>query len=185
MLEIKLAEFPQLETSRLVLRELRSSDARALFGVRSHPDVVKFLDRAPDADQAATERLMEVVKNACASGDSVHWCITRRGSDELIGSIMFWRFEKQNYRAELGYMLHPSCWRQGIMAEALEAVLRFGFDKLNLHSVEANTSAKNVASQQLLLKFGFVQEAHFRENWYYDGKFLDSLVFSKLTDRDA
>ena len=58
----------------------------------------------------------------------------------------------------------------------------YTFHTLRLHSLEANTSVANLASQAVLIKCGFVQEAHFRENWHYNGTFTDSLIFCKLTD---
>lgn len=184
MLAIKFDAFPTLETKRLRLRELKASDAAALYAIRTHPDVNKYLGREPDEDVHAVERLIGVIQQAYANGDGVHWSITHRHDDTLIGSVTYWNLDKQNYRAELGYLLSPACWRQGLMTEAIEAVLQFGFDEMKLHSVEANTSTDNIGSQKLLLNCGFKQEAHFRENWHFRGTFYDSLVFCKLANQD-
>ncbi|MBP6649301.1 MAG: GNAT family N-acetyltransferase, partial [Bacteroidia bacterium] len=79
--------------------------------------------------------------------------------------------------------LHPDYQKQGIMAEALLKVLDYGFKTMKLHSVEANVNPENAGSINLLEKSGFVREAYFRENYYYDGKFLDSAIYSLLTNR--
>lgn len=71
------------------------------------------------------------------------------------------------------------------MTEALGTVLRFGFDYLGLHSVEATIDPPNAASRRVLEKLGFVQEGSFREN-YYDlgsGRFGESAVFSLVRSR--
>ena len=89
--------------------------------------------------------------------------------------------DKENYRAELGYLLHPSHQQKGLMQEAVVAVLLYGFSAIKLHSVEANINPANVASKKLLEKNGFVQEAYFKENFYYNGRFMDAAIYAFLT----
>ena len=67
-----------------------------------------------------------------------------------------------------------------IMYEALQFVLEFGFKDMNCHSIEAVIDPENVASERLLQKCDFVKEAHFKENCFWNGQFLDSIVYSKL-----
>jgi ribosomal-protein-alanine N-acetyltransferase len=66
------------------------------------------------------------------------------------------------------------------MNEALTEVLKFGFQTIGLHSVEANVNPKNAASIKLLIKNGFNREAYFRENYYFNGQFLDSEIYSLI-----
>ncbi|MDQ6787925.1 MAG: GNAT family N-acetyltransferase, partial [Acidobacteriota bacterium] len=101
----------------------------------------------------------------------------------MIGTINFWKIKKENYRAEIGYMLDADYHGRGIMNEAIRAVLRFGFGEMNLHSVEANVNPDNAASIRLLEKNGFVREAYFKENYFFGGKFLDSAIYSLLAPR--
>ena len=89
--------------------------------------------------------------------------------------------DKENYRAELGYLLHPSHQQKGLMQEAVLAVLFYGFSAIKLHSVEANINPANVASKKLLEKNRFVQEAYFKENFYYRGRFMDAAIYALLT----
>lgn len=193
MLDIRFDSFPNLETERLTLRRITHDDAETLFALRTHPNVIRYLDRDSDKDVSAVMKLIEFMDKALATGDGINWGIALRptpsspselNSYPLVGVVGLWRINKTNHRGEAGYMLHPREWGQGIMTEAFQAVLNFGFTVMKLHSVEANTSVANAASQALLLKCGFVKEAHFRENWYYNGRFLDSLIYCKLaTDK--
>ena len=64
------------------------------------------------------------------------------------------------------------------MQEAIKAVITYAYTETTLHSIEANINPDNLASANLLEKNGFKKEAHFRENFYYNGKFLDSLIYS-------
>lgn len=88
--------------------------------------------------------------------------------------------DKEHYRAEIGYSLLPDYWSKGYMAEAARCAIDYGFSMLNFHSIEANVNPNNAASIRLLEKMNFVREAYFRENFYYDGKFLDSAIYSLL-----
>ncbi len=92
-------------------------------------------------------------------------------------------FKKENYRAEFVYALHPDHWGKGIMNEVAEAVIDYGFKVLKLHSIEANINPENIASQKLLEKHKFVKEAYFKENFFWEGKFLDSAIYSLLAPK--
>jgi ribosomal-protein-alanine N-acetyltransferase len=99
---------------------------------------------------------------------------------KLIGNIGIWRIEKEHHRAEIGYALHPSHQGKGIMQEALKAVLDYGFHMMKLHSMEANVNPDNAASIKLLERANFVREAYFKENYFFDGKYLDSAIYSLI-----
>jgi [ribosomal protein S5]-alanine N-acetyltransferase len=88
---------------------------------------------------------------------------------------------KEHYRAEIGYLLHGSLHGKGVMTEAMRAVLDFGFNTMQLHSVEAVVDPENAASIGLLQKAGFVREGYYRESFFFEGKFLDTAVYSLLT----
>jgi ribosomal-protein-alanine N-acetyltransferase len=98
----------------------------------------------------------------------------------LIGSIGYWRLIKEHYRAEVGYMLNALLWRKGIMKEALNKIITFGFDELKLHSIEAHINTANTASAGILTSSGFIQEAYFKENYFFEGTFRDTKVYSLL-----
>ncbi len=97
------------------------------------------------------------------------------------GSIGLWRIEKENHRAEIGYMLESRLQGKGLMYEALQEVLEYGFRELKRHSIEAQIDPRNTASAALLKKGGFVQEAYFRENYYLRDQFADTAVYSILS----
>ena len=186
MLHIQLTPFPELHTERLVLRQLQQADAAALLQQRSDPRIIRYLDREPDTSLEQTTALIERITQSATDNLGVTWGIVRpAATQELLGTIGLWRIMAEHHRAEIGYGLHPDYWQQGIMSEALVAVLDFGFQQLKLHSVEANLNPNNMASRRLLEKHGFVQEAHFRQNYFFRGQFLDSVIYSLLTPEAA
>jgi ribosomal-protein-alanine N-acetyltransferase len=126
-------------------------------------------------------QLINKINGLVATNEGINFGITIKNSDELIGTIGLFNFKKEHHRCEIGYLLNPAFHRQGIMNEAIKEVLRFGFEKLQLHSIEAVIDPKNIASVSILEKNNFVKEAYFKEDFYYEGKFLDSEIYSLLT----
>lgn len=180
MLEISLSPFPILETERLRLRQVTEQDAPSIFDLRSNVAVMKYLDRPPARNLEDALDLIEKIRYSFDHNEGITWAICMKEDQHLIGTIGYWRIDKPHHRAEIGYMLHEIYQGKGIMQEAISAVLNFGFRTLNLHSIEANVNPKNEASIRLLERNGFRQEAYFRENYFYNGMFLDSSIYSLL-----
>jgi ribosomal-protein-alanine N-acetyltransferase len=180
MLALDLSQFQVLRTKRLLLREPIVSDAPALFAMRSDPLAMRYVPRPIMQRVEEAEEFIATFSKDRAENNGITWAITLHGSDTLIGNIGFYRMKKEHYRAEVGYMLHPDHWGQRLVGEALDAVVQLGFHSLGFHSIEAITDVENVASNALLARHGFRQEAHFREDFFWDGRFRDTLVWSRL-----
>lgn len=181
MLSVNFSPFPVLTTERLILRKTEMTDVPAMYVQRSDPRLMKYVDRKPCQSEEEAAAFIRMITDALDNNVGISWAITTRNSDEMIGSIAIWRIMKEHYRGELGYVLLPDYQGKGIMKEALSAVIAYGFDVLQLHSLEANTNPGNIASHKLLERHGFVREAYFKENYYCDGKFLDSAIYSLIT----
>ena len=172
--------FPELESERLIFRAYRKDDAKILFSIRSHKDVSKYMDCAIPKNITDTAHRIEGYTKSFQDKSGITWVIIEKSTNTQIGDFGIWRIDQQNSRGEIGYVLHPDSWGKGYMTEALSTIIRFGFDNINLHSYEANVNTENSNSKALLLKFGFKLEARFRENFYYDGQFLDSEIYCLL-----
>lgn len=181
MLTINFTSFPTLHTPRLLMREVFPSDAAAVFRMRSDPEVMRYLGKKPMQDISEAEEHVASYIQGFAQNEAVNWAICLKENPELqIGTLGFWRMDKVNHRVEIGYTLSSAYWRKGIMDEAMGVAIEYCFREMNFHSIEANTDPENEGSGKLLEKHGFVQEAYFRENFYFDGQFLDSRIYSKL-----
>lgn len=148
---------PILATTRLTLRALEEQDAPAVFRLRSNPDVMRFIPKPLNTRVEESLRMIQEFRKAGDQGDSVMWGITIQGFSQVMGYIGFWRMIREQDSAEIGYALHPDLWGQGLMAEALEAVLRFGFGEMGLLHVEAQVTPENNASIHVLERCGFVR----------------------------
>jgi ribosomal-protein-alanine N-acetyltransferase len=182
MLSPSFTPFPVLRTSRLLLRYLTPADAPGVWRLRSDTEVMKYINRPLTQTVEEAEKWIAIVGEALEKNDGITWCICLKDQpSEHRGTVGFWRIDKENHRAEIGYMLDPSLHRQGIMYEAVMEAVKYGFQHMRLHSIEAQIDPRNEASAAVLRKAGFEQEAYFKENYYLQGGFADTAVFSLLT----
>ena len=181
MLQFNFHPFPTITTERLILRQITNADANEILFLRSNKAVMQYLDRDPLSSQEGALELIEKITGSFNNNDGITWGISLKDNTALIGTIGFWKTDKENHRAEIGYMLVPEHQQKGMMQEAVTVILEYGFRTMKLHSVEANVNPYNPGSIKLLEKNGFVREGYFRENYYYNGKFLDSAIYSLIS----
>ncbi len=159
------------------------TDADEIFFLRSDKEVIRYIDRPPAKSLEEASGFIQKITELEKNNESVTWAITLKGNDKLIGTICYWNIRKEHYRAEIGYLLHPDFWGKGIMKEAMAEVIKYGFKVMNLHSIEANVNPDNKASIKLLEGYNFFREAYFKENYFFNGKFLDTAIYSLLADQ--
>jgi ribosomal-protein-alanine N-acetyltransferase len=181
MLEINFLPFPKLKTERLLMRQVNANDAETLLALRSNDEVMKYIPRPYLKNKEDALELIAMFDDKIENGIGINWGITFLNKPEqIIGIIGHYRIKPEHYRAEVGYMLFPEYNGKGIVSEALQKVVDYGFNDMKLHSIEAILDPENKGSERVLLKNGFVKEAHLLENEYYEGRFLDSMIYSKL-----
>ena len=181
MLVLNFTPFPELKTQRLLLRKLEKTDANEMFFLRSNENVLRYLGKEPAKTIAEVEEFISKINKAVDENESILWGITFLSDPSVvIGTICLWNIQKENYRSEIGYLLHPDHWRKGIMKEAINSVMDYGFSVLGLHSMEALLSPENIASSSVLESTGFVKEAHLKESFYFNGEFSDTAIYSRL-----
>ena len=172
--------FTEFESERLLFRKILLSDAKNLFHIRSNDDVMRFMDVIRLESNSDAEKLISSVVEAYKKQEGITWAIIEKHSKSFVGYFGFWRMIPQHCRAEIGYALKPEYWGKGYMYETLNRMVRFGFNEMNLHSIEANVNPANERSKKVLEKIGFKKEAYFRENYLFGNKFLDSIIYSLL-----
>ena len=181
MLTPDFSDFPVLTTPRLVLRQMRLSDAATLMHFRSAPELNVFSIREPATSITATEELIKRMLESERNGEGVHWALELRDKPGvMIGDIGIWKIIREHHRGVLGYVLKKEHQGKGLMSEALNAVIHYGFNDLQLHSLMAEVNPQNNASFQLLERLGFRREGLFREDVYFRGAFHDTAVYSLL-----
>jgi ribosomal-protein-alanine N-acetyltransferase len=179
-----LKRFPILTTERLMLREFAEADVPAVFGIFSQDSVTEHYNFETMCTIGQAQRLVKARRESFYHNTGIRWAITwQEQPNGVIGSCGCYNLHRTFCSMEIGYDLHPRYWRQGIMTEALQALLDFGFGQqflFPLNRVVALTELENLASIGLLLKLGFQPEGIHREYGFWKGTFRDVRSFSVL-----
>ncbi|MFO8145977.1 MAG: GNAT family N-acetyltransferase [Bacteroidota bacterium] len=178
--EIYFKDFQRLESDRLLLRNLELSDAPEIQLIRSDEKVMIYMDSKRQLTIQHSENFISDNLKMYEEKTGIFWAIIEKSTNTFIGDFAFFKIDHKNSRAEIGYALKPEFWGMGFMKETMLNIFNFGFNDLNLHSLEANINPNNNKSRAILKKMGFQKEAYFRENYYYNGDYLDSEIYSLL-----
>ncbi|MBK8192029.1 MAG: GNAT family N-acetyltransferase [Lewinellaceae bacterium] len=155
---VKFIALPNLTTKRLALRQLFPEDDRELYALRSDDRVNQYINRPKPASIEEVQAFIQNLNAGVQHREWMYWAISRRTDFRLIGTICLWNIVVETSTAEIGYELSPAVQGQGIMLEALEEVIAFGFQAMNLKKIEAWTHRENTASIRLLEKTGFKED---------------------------
>lgn len=180
MLAINFDPFPVLQTSRLILRRPALRDAPEIFAMRSDPECMRFVPRPLVSSREDAINHLELIDSKIRSNEGINWAVTLRDDDRMIGLMGIYRLSPEDYRGEIGYMIHPEFAGTGLTTEAVGEIVRYGFEELKLNSIEGIIDPRNHASARVLEKNAFRKEAHLRENIFWNGEFLDSVIYAKL-----
>ncbi len=172
-------EFPQLETERLLLREVCVEDCAAIFDNYTDPQVTAyFMDSLTGLQQAAA--IVEEYIAYDRAGTGIVWAVTLKGSPTLVGTCGYEVLSPYDQRGEIGYDLARAYWGHGIMREALQAVITYSFTQLDLNRIQAYVLAENARSIGLLRRLHFQTEGVLREYRRFRGRFSDWVLMSLL-----
>lgn len=173
--------FPTLATERLVLREIVAADAPALFAIHSDAAAMRWFGTDPLTELAQAEKLVETFASwRRMPNPGVRWGITVRGDGILVGTCGLIKWNRGWQSCTLGYELAVAAQGRGLMKEALVAALSWGFERMELHRVEAQIHPDNAASIALARGLGFVEEGRGREAGFWLGEHQDLLQFGLL-----
>jgi [ribosomal protein S5]-alanine N-acetyltransferase len=172
--------FPLLETPRLILRQIVAEDAEAIFAIRGDYEVTRLNTGPAYPDMMHAVKLINALREGFGMKDELRWGITRRGEDVVIGMAGYNYWARADNRAQVGYDLARAAWGQGIMPEALHAVIQFGWQRMGLNRIEADCSADNAASIRVLEKIGFQREGCQRDQYLEEDGYHDLLLWGLL-----
>jgi ribosomal-protein-alanine N-acetyltransferase len=171
-----------IKTSRLELRPLAQGDESRLFEIHSDPEFMRYWSSPPWTSLDQATALIQRDQAELAAGIQLRLGVRLAKEALLIGTCCLFKFHTQCRRAEVGYGIARASWRNGYMAEALSALIDFGFAELNLNRIEADIDPRNVASAKILEKLGFLREGYLRQRWIVDGEVSDSALYGLLAE---
>ncbi len=176
--------FPILATKRLDLVEIQQSHLSDIYLLFSDWKVTEYYNLLPLKNEQDGQNLLDWFRNRFKDGLGIRWGIALKGESNVIGTIGFNNFTPK-HRANIGYDLQSSYWSRGYMTEALQAVIDFGFNKLEINRIEAEVMQGNVMSEKLLEKLQFKREGILRQWMLWNERYYDMTMYSLLkTDYD-
>jgi RimJ/RimL family protein N-acetyltransferase len=174
----------QLQTQRLLLRELIPEDLGEIHKMNSLPEVDRYNTLGLPESIAVSEKLLKNWLSEQQAAPRLHYvfCIIDTTSNSFIGMIGL-RIGKPHYRnAEVWYKFLPEHWGKGYATEALKELLRFGFQDMNLHRIEAGCAVENIGSIKVLEKAGMIREGRTRKLLPIRGEWMDNYGYAILEE---
>ncbi|HEY5884859.1 MAG TPA: GNAT family protein [Pyrinomonadaceae bacterium] len=171
---------PELITKRMRLRWLTEADVDALYRIFSHPQVVRYWGAPALPNRESATALLAEIQENFRKRTSMKWGVAELETDKVIGTVTLFNLNLDNKRAEIGYAMNHNYWRKGYVTEALDALLSYAFDELQLHRLEADVDPRNVGSIRTLEKMGFQREGLLRERWQVNGEIQDAVFYGLL-----
>ncbi len=172
--------FPNIETERLILREIKETDIPKLLELQSDTKVNEFLSHRKVETEEDILKFIAHRKMFFEKKWGITWVGAVKETDEFLGICSYNAIDIQNHRAEISGELHPKYWRTHIGQETFLSVIRFGFENINLHSITAKTSPSNIATVGILEKFGFQKEGHLIDRIFDGTKYEDQCLYSLI-----
>lgn len=175
-------DFPVFETERTVLRKITHDDQEEMFKYCSVPEVSKYTVWDVHKTIEDTKAFIDSVLNRYGSSKVGPWGIEHQQTKKIIGSCSFVNWDNRNLRAELGYVLSSFYWNQGYMTEAINRIIEFGFNELNLVRIEARCHPDNIGSARVMEKTGMEFEGILRRHIFAKGDYQDVKIYAIIKD---
>ncbi len=164
-----------LETDRLLLREMKLSDAEALFEMDRNPKVHQYLWNKPLTNSSEVHAYIELVRTQYIQNNIGRFVVVLKETNELIGwAGLKYNTEMVNNKIhfyDIGYRLNEKFWGKGYASEASFAWLDYGFNIMKIKVMQAAAHTENIASNRILQKIGLKKTEPYLEdeiwwNWY-------------------
>ena len=172
------APIRELETDRLILRQLRFDDVYDYYErIGSDGEVTKFMLFEPHQDIGESLQSIEKVLERYDEGRCYCWAIALKEDDGLIGRFDLLRFDEEAESCSFAYMLAKEWWGQGYATEAMKAVFRFAFEDLGLRKITGDHMAPNGASGAVMRKAGMTKTGIIPGKYEKHGQIYDAVCY--------
>jgi [ribosomal protein S5]-alanine N-acetyltransferase len=171
---------PTIEAQRLRLRGIEELDLEHLYAIFSDPQVMRYWSTPPLQNLDEALELLREIQTSNRQGKILKWGVALKQDNSLIGTVTLFNMDRSNGRAEIGYAQAAAYWGHGYTHEALQALLKYCFEELELRRLEADVDPRNTPSIKTLERLGFQKEGFLRERWHVNGEIQDALFYGLL-----
>lgn len=167
-----------IETDRLVLRELRISDLEGMFELDTNPNVHRYLGNKPIKTKAEAKAIINSVILQYKERDIGRWAVINKQTGEFMGWSGIRLNTEYNMNGftkyyDVGYRFIERYWGNGFATESGKAAVDYAFNVMKLPELYATTEINNTASHNALLKIGlsYIEDFYFKQEnldlrWY-------------------
>ncbi|MBU3144515.1 GNAT family N-acetyltransferase [Clostridium sp. CF012] len=170
--------FPELESERLIYREVTSADVEDIFKIYSDPEVAKYDWYKPIATKDDAITIINRYRREFQDKEEITWGVAKKSDNKIIGYCCLGTFDDDSIRSEIGYGFNRDEWNKGYATEAIKVIVKFGFESMSFNRIEAEVTLGNDASVKALKKANFLQEGIFRERTIMKGEFVDDVILA-------
>lgn len=171
-------QHPTLETERLTLREVTVRDAADLHAYFGDSETAEYIPHTAVKAVSETEKILSRASKYFAERDSFRFAIERKGDGKVMGIFDLHSLSSEHQRMEIGYGLGKAYRGFGYMTEAVRGVIRFAFEEMGMHRIEAECETENIRSIRVAERCGMTLEATRRENEINKGRFVSNHVYA-------
>ena len=171
-----------LHTDRLLLRQMKASDAQDLFEYQSDPETVKYIPWPVRTMEQVKEALDKVLKDVKFedSGDYLNYAWELKETGKVIGQSNLNYISKEHKRAEVGWVINPNYVGKGLAVEATRALINSAFTDHDFRRVVAYIDIENISSIKLAKALDLRQEATYVEDEWFKGSWTSAYLFAVL-----
>lgn len=172
----------QLETDRLILRELSWDDLDEIHRFHSIENVARFNTIGIPESKSVTRGIIGgAINDQSNSPRGIYgWTIRSKSDHQFIGETGLSLSNDRFKRGEIHYHIAPEYWGKGYATEVAKRLLVFGFETLNLHRIEAGVATNNSGSIRVLEKSGLIREGLRRKILPIRGEWQDNYMYAIL-----
>ncbi|WBX97352.1 GNAT family N-acetyltransferase [Chryseobacterium gambrini] len=171
-----------LETERLLIRDIILDDKLTIFNYRSDAEANKFQSWIPETLEDVEQFIERNNKEFNQPESWYQVLITEKDSKAVIGDIGIHFFGAENLQTELGITLNKDFQGRGYASEALKGVINFLFGDLKKHRIMASVDPENIDSLKLMERIGFRKEGHFVKSLFWKNNWTDDVIYALLRE---
>ncbi len=155
----------EILTKRTRIRLIHFSDLDAIHNLHLLPETDEFNTLGIPKNSEETKSIIElwIKENNLLEITNYTFAIENKSDKTFIGLFGFKLWNKKHRRGEVWYKIHSKHWNKGFATEALVEMINFGFNKLNLHRIQAGCAVDNIGSIKVIEKAGMIREGRGRQ----------------------
>ncbi|HPJ03284.1 MAG TPA: GNAT family N-acetyltransferase [Candidatus Limiplasma sp.] len=180
------AQYPRLQSERLILRKLEPEDAQDLFAIYSDETLFRYTPGSPRKTLAAVQSMIGHFARDFTKRKTLFLGICLRSRPEnVVGIAEMFDFDSKVSAVTIGYRLHADFWGMGIATEAVRMMADYLLNAIGIARIQAFVMPENTRSHAVLLRNGFQKEGTIRQGYVWTGRGVVDLTVYSLLHTDA